>query len=822
MEYFGEALTFCFSKSSAKLMLTLLFEKGLLMRTSFSGYFFKVTSFVLLLSTIPVLLLGIAAYWKSSSMIQEQVVQSNMQVLLQTQMRIEKELKLIDEMANNLIISNVVNLTLRQQISEQDFMVVHQIQQSLNLFNSYELGIRNASLYSLEKDWLISSSSVYIDGIAKLEGEQLAAYLRMPLSSFWHIDKKDGQTDKAQNGLIKLVKKLPLYASNPLGILVISASVPDLQTLLADNRLAGMTLIWDDQYQPIAFNGGDSAEREEIKQKLTPALSAYSDPDGSFVLPTSQGSLAVIYRKAAYNDWIYVSLVPIRDITQKSRDIGWYTFYACAALALLTVGLSLLGSNRIYRPVRKLYDSVLGQAGQHERYTKRDELEVIGERYHSIWHLRNELSAKLERQRPQLKEFYLLKLFSGDAGEAAEKLSELGLDLQASSYHALVLQIDSLSDTRFEERDRDLLLFAINNMVGELIDVPYRLDPVVINQSQVTIIGSMDESAAQWKQEVSHWAKLVQTKVREFWGLSVSLGISAPFFQLRHSGKAYAESLEALKYRLRLGNEAILFYAEVEPAESQTAVFPRQLLEELVDAIKLADRKTAFDKLNTFITQIVSDEVNYQVYRISFIRLLAELLNVAQETVGGLQHLAGDRLLLFEQLFQLQSVQEIEVWFQDSLIEPLIQILEEKRKVRFQKISDEVKLLIEQLYDSELTLEMCADRLSYHPVYVSRIFRKETGMNFSEYLSRYRHTMAIELLAQTQLSIAEIAGKVGFHNGPNFSRHFKKIEGVTPGHYRELAQSSESLAMDDDPLTDSQRSETSNDRRSETDVGKKI
>lgn len=75
---------------------------------------------------------------------------------------------------------------------------------------------------------------------------------------------------------------------------------------------------------------------------------------------------------------------------------------------------------------------------------------------------------------------------------------------------------------------------------------------------------------------------------------------------------------------------------------------------------------------------------------------------------------------------------------------------------------------------------MCADRLSYHPVYVSRIFRKETGMNFSEYLSRYRHTAARKLLAQTQLSVAEIAARVGFHNGPNFSRHFKKSKGLRP------------------------------------------
>lgn len=296
------------------------------MRTSFSGYFLKVTSFVLLLSTIPVLLLGMAAYWKSANVIQEQVVQSNMQVLLQTQMRIEKELKLIDQMANNLIISSVVNLTLRQQISEQDFMAVHQIQQSLNLFNSYELGIRDVSLYSLEKDWVIGASSVYIQGSAKLQEEQLDTYLQTPLSSFWFAHKQANRKDNHPNGVIKLVKKLPLNAPKPLGILVVSVSVPDLQTLLADNRLAGTTFILDDRYQAVATNGGDSIENDEIRQRLALELSVYKDAEGSFVLSAPQGNFAVIYRKASYNDWIYVSLVPIREITTKSRDIGWYTF----------------------------------------------------------------------------------------------------------------------------------------------------------------------------------------------------------------------------------------------------------------------------------------------------------------------------------------------------------------------------------------------------------------------------------------------------------------------------------------------------------------
>jgi len=96
-----------------------------------------------------------------------------------------------------------------------------------------------------------------------------------------------------------------------------------------------------------------------------------------------------------------------------------------------------------------------------------------------------------------------------------------------------------------------------------------------------------------------------------------------------------------------------------------------------------------------------------------------------------------------------------------------------------------VKRQIHERFDINLTLESCAERLNYHPVYLGRVFRKETGMSFSEYLSRYRISVAKKWLAETNMTVAEIAEKLGYHNGPNFSRSFKKFAGVSPGQYRE-------------------------------------
>ncbi|MGA3882047.1 helix-turn-helix domain-containing protein, partial [Bacillus pumilus] len=54
-----------------------------------------------------------------------------------------------------------------------------------------------------------------------------------------------------------------------------------------------------------------------------------------------------------------------------------------------------------------------------------------------------------------------------------------------------------------------------------------------------------------------------------------------------------------------------------------------------------------------------------------------------------------------------------------------------------------------------------------------------------EYLSSYRHHVAKNWLVETDMSIKEISEKLKYKNPQNFIRSFKKIEGTTPGKYRD-------------------------------------
>lgn len=68
--------------------------------------------------------------------------------------------------------------------------------------------------------------------------------------------------------------------------------------------------------------------------------------------------------------------------------------------------------------------------------------------------------------------------------------------------------------------------------------------------------------------------------------------------------------------------------------------------------------------------------------------------------------------------------------------------------------------------------------------YFSRVFRKETGMGYKEYLLKQKMDYAGKLLSETDMPVALIASKVGYENFTNFTQMFRKYTGTTPTEYR--------------------------------------
>lgn len=79
---------------------------------------------------------------------------------------------------------------------------------------------------------------------------------------------------------------------------------------------------------------------------------------------------------------------------------------------------------------------------------------------------------------------------------------------------------------------------------------------------------------------------------------------------------------------------------------------------------------------------------------------------------------------------------------------------------------------------------MIAEQFDISTSYLSRIFNKNMNTGLVDYIHKVRLENA-KILLLTNLSIKEIATKVGYNSSLALIRAFKKYEGNTPGKYRE-------------------------------------
>ena len=89
-------------------------------------------------------------------------------------------------------------------------------------------------------------------------------------------------------------------------------------------------------------------------------------------------------------------------------------------------------------------------------------------------------------------------------------------------------------------------------------------------------------------------------------------------------------------------------------------------------------------------------------------------------------------------------------------------------------------------YASKIYLTDISNEVHLQPSYISGLFKRQTGITITEYITLYRISQAKRLLHEKDSKISEIAYETGFYDVHHFSRAFKKYEGVSPGEYRKL------------------------------------
>lgn len=171
-------------------------------------------------------------------------------------------------------------------------------------------------------------------------------------------------------------------------------------------------------------------------------------------------------------------------------------------------------------------------------------------------------------------------------------------------------------------------------------------------------------------------------------------------------------------------------------------------------------------------------EANASINRIKnhILDILNRQLHVSSEVLEELRF----SLLLTHHMLSIEQI----VHFISGQLSDVLESVAEQSQHNIPDILKPVLQYIHENYTEALTLESVSKKFHMNASYLSRIFRKSTGLNYMAYVTNLRIDHAKKLLVNTNMVISEIALGCSFVNEPTFYTTFKRCTGMSPGEFR--------------------------------------
>ena len=245
--------------------------------------------------------------------------------------------------------------------------------------------------------------------------------------------------------------------------------------------------------------------------------------------------------------------------------------------------------------------------------------------------------------------------------------------------------------------------------------------------------------------------------------------------------RSFIEASAALESRLFKGKQNVLFFDSMLQTQSQICWYPHEKQIRFKHSLKQSDESLALESLEDLMDSIREKDaslIKYKYICFDIVNMIIKMLNEMR-----LEILSDDikEIMLFDSLDELETKLK-------KLTVRICAHLSKKADKENKLLRNSILSYINNCFkDYNMGLELLADKYNLSISYLSRFFKDQTGYKFLEYITDLRMDEAKRLLAQSNKTINVIVREIGYTNVPSFLRKFKKIEGITPGKYREIS-----------------------------------
>ena len=252
---------------------------------------------------------------------------------------------------------------------------------------------------------------------------------------------------------------------------------------------------------------------------------------------------------------------------------------------------------------------------------------------------------------------------------------------------------------------------------------------------------------------------------------------------LENLGREYRTLRSWLPCRLVMDETGWLTREVMEGWKPEPFIYPAEIGNRLKNAICQEDGEKIKQEGRAFLEYMKKKPYEPEEVRRAFVRIYQLVLDTLWDLDRNLyEHLKNTSVL--QQMENAVIRRELELAFKD--MEEAITGPKVKREDISNFVIKKAINYIREHYQEGITQEEVSRKLEITPEYLSTLFNREMGINFSTFLKQFRISHAKRLLKGTDMKIYEVAQAVGYSDPKYFARVFKEEQGLTPADYRKL------------------------------------
>ncbi|NQX57892.1 response regulator [Paenibacillus qinlingensis] len=270
--------------------------------------------------------------------------------------------------------------------------------------------------------------------------------------------------------------------------------------------------------------------------------------------------------------------------------------------------------------------------------------------------------------------------------------------------------------------------------------------------------------------------ELASVKVDLFMGIGIKVD------GLKQVRESYRTAALALQKQFFIGaNQMVIYENRVDNGQSYR--LDAVVIKQFIDCLNECDK----DKTLRFIIQMHDEirrhtELPIKQVKDIFCSMLLELNAFA--TGYNIDPFEKQEHVYFWDIFtSMSSLTEIQNYMLDR-ISVVFDNIHSKNSIG-QNVFMIMQVIQEHYHDDHLTINMLAKHLFLTPTYLCMIFKKKTGKTINQYITEVRIEKAKEFLKEERVKLLEISRKVGYQSPNHFTKIFKKMTGMNPSDYRE-------------------------------------